>query len=225
MKKKTKDIIEFLKRKYKWIILFLGLILFIETLNNVFANEIMRRDVLGYEFISKYLINDTITPIAKFITWFGGVTGLIVIGIILTIVLRNKVIGFCIWINLGSIALINQILKRLVQRPRPNEFRIIEETGYSFPSGHSMASAAFYGFLIYLINKKLKNKKIKIALISALSILIILIGMSRIYLGVHYTSDVYAGFAISISYLMIFTSIVGDYIDKPKGETNNSKEN
>ena len=151
MKEKTKDIIEFLKRKYKWIILFLGLILFIETLNNVFANEIMRRDVLGYEFISKYLINDTITPIAKFITWFGGVTGLIVIGIILTIVLRNKVIGFCIWINLGSIALINQILKRLVQRPRPNEFRIIEETGYSFPSGHSMASAAFYGFLIYLI--------------------------------------------------------------------------
>lgn len=96
MKEKTKDIIEFLKRKYKWIILFLGLILFIETLNNVFANEIMRRDVLGYEFISKYLINDTITPIAKFITWFGGVTGLIVIGIILTIVLRNKVIGFCI---------------------------------------------------------------------------------------------------------------------------------
>ena len=93
-------------------------------------------------------INDTITPIAKFITWFGGVTGLIVIGIILTIVLRNKVIGFCIWINLGTIALINQILKRLVQRPRPNEFRIIEETGYSFPSGHSMASAAFYGFLI-----------------------------------------------------------------------------
>lgn len=224
MKEKTKDIIEFLKRKYKWIMLFLGLILFIETLNNVFANEIMRRDVLGYEFISKYLINDTITPIAKFITWFGGVTGLIVIGIILTIVLRNKVIGFCIWINLGTIALINQILKRLVQRPRPNEFRIIEETGYSFPSGHSMASAAFYGFLIYLINKKLKNKKIKIALISALSILIILIGMSRIYLGVHYTSDVYAGFAISISYLMIFTSIVEDYIDKPKGETNRSKE-
>lgn len=80
--------------------------------------------------------------------------------------------------------------------------------GYSFPSGHSMISAAFYGFLIYLIYKKVKNKKLKITLIIVLSILIVSIGISRIYLGVHYTSDVLAGFTVSVSYLIIYTSIV-----------------
>jgi len=84
--------------------------------------------------------------------------------------------------------------------------------GYSFPSGHSMISAAFYGFLIYLIYKKVKNKKLKITLIIVLSILIVSIGISRIYLGVHYTSDVLAGFTVSVSYLIIYTSIVKKFI-------------
>lgn len=82
------------------------------------------------------------------------------------------------------------------------------QVGYSFPSGHSMVSMAFYGFLIYLIYNNIKNKYIKWILICSLSILIILIGISRIYLGVHYTSDVLAGFLISISYLVIYTRIV-----------------
>ena len=54
------------------------------------------------------------------------------------------------------------MLKNIVERPRPIGYRLIDETGYSFPSGHSMASAAFYGFFIYLIFKRLKNKKIKL---------------------------------------------------------------
>lgn len=82
------------------------------------------------------------------------------------------------------------------------------KVGYSFPSGHSMVSMAFYGFLIYLIYNNIKNKYIKWILICSLSILIILIGISRIYLGVHYTSDVLAGFLLSISYLVIYTRIV-----------------
>lgn len=71
-----------------------------------------------------------------------------------------------------------------------------------------MVSMAFYGFLIYLIYNNIKNKYIKWILICSLSILIILIGISRIYLGVHYTSDVLAGFFLSISYLVIYTRIV-----------------
>ena len=125
----------------------------------------------------------------------------------MSIVIKNKKIGIQIWANLGISTLLNQMLKYIVQRPRPTEFRIIEESGYSFPSGHSMVSAAFYGFIIYLIYKNIKNKYIKWSLMSILSILIILIGTSRIYLGVHYTSDVLAGFLISISYLIIFTSV------------------
>ena len=106
----------------------------------------------------------------------------------------------------------NIVLKQIVQRPRPTEYRIVNETGYSFPSGHSMVSMAFYGFLIYLIYKYVKNKYLKIGLITFLSILIISIGISRIYLGVHYTSDVMAGFCISVSYLVLYVSSVSNWI-------------
>ena len=101
-----------------------------------------------------------------------------------------------------------------MQRPRPSKFQIISEKGYSFPSGHSMVSMAFYGLLIYLIYKYIKNKKLKYSLIVTLSILIFLIGISRIYLGVHYASDVIAGFCISLSYLMIYINVLKKWVLK-----------
>lgn len=75
-----------------------------------------------------------------------------------------------------------------------------------------MVSMAFYGYLIYLIYKYIKNKYLKYTLITILSALIIIIGTSRIYLGVHYTSDVIAGFLISISYLVVYTSLTKRFI-------------
>ena len=75
-----------------------------------------------------------------------------------------------------------------------------------------MVSAAFYGFLIYLIYKNIKNKYLKWGLITLLSCTVLLIGTSRIYLGVHYTSDVIAGFLISISYLIIFTHFSKEFM-------------
>lgn len=111
------------------------------------------------------------------------------------------------------------MLKFILQRPRPIEFKIINETGYSFPSGHSMISMAFYGYIIYLIYNNIKNKYLKTALISILSLLIVMIGISRIYLGVHYTSDVCAGFLVSISYLIIYINFANKIImNKEKKE-------
>ncbi len=117
-------------------------------------------------------------------------------------------------LNVSLAGALNQLLKFIIQRPRPVGYRIVEEKGFSFPSGHSMASTAFYGFLIYLVYKKVKNKYLKIGLIIFLTFLIFSIGVSRIYLGVHYTSDVLAGFCISISYLIIFTSYAKYYLNK-----------
>ena len=96
----------------------------------------------------------------------------------------------------------------IIQRPRPEDFRLIEETGYSFPSGHSMASMAFYGLIIYFAFKYVKNKNAKIIICTILSLLVLLIGISRIYLGVHYASDVIAGFVLSIAYLVVYITIV-----------------
>ena len=208
MKEKTK---EFMKKNLKWFVLFIALIGFLVLAEDVFNKEIMNGDIIGYKIISTFLISDFATPIAKFITNFGGAIFLITLTVILFILIKNKKIGLSIFSNLVIITVLNQLLKRILQRSRPTEFRIIEETGYSFPSGHSMVSMAFYGYLIYLIYKYVKNKYVKWGLIVLLSILICSIGVSRIYLGVHYTSDVLGGFLVSISYLVLFISTVNKF--------------
>ena len=211
MKEKIK---EFIIKHWKRIVLFICLIGFLELAEDVFNKEIMNGDIIGYKIISTFLISDFATPIAKFITNFGGAIFIILLTVILIAVIKNKKIGLSILANLAIITILNQLLKRILQRPRPTEYRIIEESGYSFPSGHSMISMAFYGYLIYLIYKYVENKNVKWILISLLSILICLIGISRIYLGVHYTSDVLGGFLISISYLVIYISAVNNVFYK-----------
>ena len=205
MKEKIK---EFIIKNLKWIILFICLIGFFELAEDVFNKEIMNGDIIGYKIVSTFLISDFTTPIAKFVTNLGGAIFIIALAIVLFIVIKNKKVGISIFTNLAIITILNQLLKRILQRPRPTEYRIIEETGYSFPSGHSMISMAFYGYLIYLIYKYIENKYVKWILISLLSILICMIGVSRIYLGVHYTSDVLGGFLIAISYLVIYISAI-----------------
>lgn len=212
MKEKIKEIT---KKNFKWLVLFIALIGFLALAEDVFNKEIMNGDIIGYKIISTFLISDFATPIAKFITNFGGAIFLITLTVILVILIKNKKIGLSIFSNLIIITVLNQLLKRILQRPRPTEFRIIEETGYSFPSGHSMVSMAFYGYLIYLIYKYVENRYVKWISIVLLSILICAIGVSRIYLGVHYTSDVLGGFLVSISYLILFISTVNKFfIDK-----------
>ena len=208
MKEKLK---KFIVKNLKWIVLFICLIGFLALAEDVFNKEIMNGDIVGYKLVSKFLISDFATPIAKFITNFGGAIILIGSAFTLFIFIKNKKIGVSIISNLAIITVLNQLLKRIVQRPRPTEFRIVEESGYSFPSGHSMVSMAFYGYLIYLIYKYVKNKYLKWISIILLSILICSIGISRIYLGVHYTSDVLGGFFISISYLIIYISAVNKF--------------
>ena len=203
---------EFIIKNTKWIILFICLIGFLSLAEDVFNKEIMTGDIIGYKMVSTFLISDFATPIAKFITNLGGAIFLIGLTALLIILIKNKKIGLSILVNLAIVTGLNQLLKRILQRPRPTEFRIVEETGYSFPSGHSMVSMAFYGYLIYLIYKYVENKYIKWSLICLLSCLVILIGTSRIYLGVHYTSDVLGGFLISISYLVIYISAVNKFL-------------
>ena len=145
-------------KNYKWIISFGALILFLALAEDVFNKEIMNGDIIGYNFVSRYLIRDWVTPLMKIITFFGGPVCLIGIAIVLFIVIKRKKVGILIGVNLIIVTILNQILKFILQRPRPTEYRIIDESGYSFPSGHSMASMAFYGFLIYLIYKNISNK-------------------------------------------------------------------
>jgi len=88
---------------------------------------------------------------------------------------------------------LNFILKNIFQRPRPDILRLVAETDYSFPSGHAMNNIALYASIVLISWEKLKNKTAKILITCASIILICLIGFSRVYLGVHYASDIIGG--------------------------------
>ena len=200
MNNKTKKII-------KWILFAITAILAIVVTINVKNGRILELDLNIYKFFSENIINDKLTPIVKIITHIGGakiVLVLTVVAIILIKGLKNKL--FLLTGIVGTAGL-NVVLKHIIQRERPNINRLIPEKGYSFPSGHSMMSMAFYGMLIFLIFKYVKNTTLKWTLIVILTILLSTIGITRIYLGVHYPSDVIGGFLVSLTYLFILTEI------------------
>ena len=95
------------------------------------------------------------------------------------------------------------LLKYLFQRNRPADPLLYAVRGKSFPSGHALMSITFYGLLIYIINARVQGPFLKIGSIASLLVLVKLIGFSRIYLRVHYTSDVLAGYVIGGSWLAV----------------------
>lgn len=160
-----------------------------------------------YNLIFKLLSTPT-TFIMTFISHLGSATILILICIILYILLKDKKMALIIMLNLAIVYLLNVIIKMIIARPRPDILRLVYETGYSFPSGHAMVATGFYGFLIYIANKKIKNKALRRCITILLTLLIFLIGISRIYLGVHYATDIIGAFIIGIIYLVIFINIL-----------------
>ncbi len=197
----------FQKKNIKWVIVLICISIFVYLMQAVWGSRVLPIDTSGYGFMSKHFISNSLTPVMRLITQFGGTILMIVWALASLVLIKNKRIAISIVSNLVLIALLNNILKLIVRRARPTGFRLIAETGYSFPSGHSMVSMAFYGYLIYLIYKNVRNKKLRWTLITCFSLLILIIGMSRIYLGVHYTSDVFAGFLFSLGYLVIYTKL------------------
>lgn len=206
-----------IKENINWIILILVCIIFLLLLHNALQPEIMQFDKLFHKYLIEYLRNDILTIIMKSITWFANPLTIIAITIIVMVIMKEKKQNIRLLFNLGFITGLNQILKAVIRRDRPIGYRLIEESGYSFPSGHSMASLAFYGYFIYLIWKSQKSKREKWTYTILLSVLIFVIGISRIYLGVHYASDVFAGICLSLGYLIIYIKILKK-IDCKKGE-------
>ena len=197
----------FQKKNIKWVIVLICISIFVYLMQAVWGSRVLPIDTSGYGFMSKHFISNSLTSVMRLITQFGGTILMIVWALASLVLIKNKRIAISAVSNLVLIALLNNILKLIVRRARPTGFRLIAETGYSFPSGHSMVSMAFYGYLIYLIYKNVRNKKLRWTLITCFSLLILIIGMSRIYLGVHYTSDVFAGFLFSLGYLVIYTKL------------------
>lgn len=151
-------------------------------------------------------ISPFITCVMKIFTFLGSELALTAFAVLtlLTGVFwkRGKYFKRCLFagLNVGGGALVVLIVKNIVRRPRPNINQLIEISGYSFPSGHSMSSLIFYGFLIYLSLKYMKRWS-KYCIAFALALLVLFIGISRIYLGVHYASDVLGGIILGAFWL------------------------
>ena len=144
------------------------------------------------------------TVFMKFMSYLGSATILITLTVLILIFAKNKKGASKIAINLALVFILNRILKAIFRRQRPSVLRLAEETGFSFPSGHAMVSIGYYGYIIYLVYKYVKNEKARNIIIGLLALLILLIGISRIYLGVHYATDIIGAYIIGLIYLYVF---------------------
>ena len=100
--------------------------------------------------------------------------------------------------------LLYKLIKEILQRPRPEEaLHLIQQGGFSFPSGHAMTGLVFYGLVLYFFLSSIKNSSTRRVLLSVGVVYIFFIGFSRIYLGVHYPSDVLAGWCLGGLQLML----------------------
>ncbi|HEY2493430.1 MAG TPA: phosphatase PAP2 family protein [Paenibacillus sp.] len=162
--------------------------------------------------------NVYLTPIMKFFTFIGSGLPITIITIMIMVVLYAVLkfrweLLFFVGVVVGS-ALLNVVLKLIFHRARPTLHRIVEANGYSFPSGHSMAAFTLYGILCFLLWKHARVALTRTLLIVIGSIMIAAIGVSRIYLGVHYPSDVVGGYLASGTWLAVSIGIYQRMLDK-----------
>ena len=193
------------------ILFFTALFAFVYMAKAVFISENNDFDQEVAQFIIPY-VSETLNNIMLFFTFLGKPEFLVPANLFLIIyflfIKRHKWYSIKIAaIALSSVALM-VILKNLFGRSRPLIPLLEEARGLSFPSGHSLISVTFYGLLIYLTWYLVDNKYVKWLITGVLVITILIIGFSRIYLNVHYTSDVIAGFSIGFIWLFISLSVI-----------------
>ncbi|ARJ38852.1 hypothetical protein SporoP8_08215 [Sporosarcina ureae] len=149
-----------------------------------------------------------LTSIMKLFTTIGSTTsvtllGILTLGVLLWKKYRAQAVLFTI-VLIGT-GILNQVLKLIFKRARPDFNRLIDIGGYSFPSGHTMMAFSLYTVLAYIIWRNLKTTGSRIAIVIVAIFMIVMIAVSRIYLGVHFPSDIVGG--ILASSVWLFASI------------------
>lgn len=200
--------LELLRENKRVAIVATCAIVFLVLLEDVLEGGLIKLDEAAYMLIVEHLRTDWLTPIMESISALATPVTLLVMLLLIVAFAPGRRPGACCALNLALVVVLNQVLKLLVQRPRPEGFRLAAETGFSFPSGHSMAAMAFFGLLIWMVWHYERDRAVRIGCSVALAALIVAVGVSRIYLGVHYASDVVAGFCVSLAWLAFYTRAV-----------------
>lgn len=189
------------------ILSVLCLAVFVCLLIKVLKGRAIRIDELGYLLLVERLRSPVLTATMKATSNLASLP--FIVGVLVAAMLWAPCRAHAILaaVNVGAISAIDQLLKVLVRRPRPQGFRLVEAPGLSFPSGHSMAAMAFYGYGAWLVRCGAYELPFGAAIEIALACVILAVGVSRIYLGVHYASDVLGGFCLSFAWLILFVRL------------------
>ncbi|WP_240628521.1 phosphatase PAP2 family protein [Bacillus salacetis] len=208
---------------WKQTILFIigvGLIIllaagFIEIVEEWKEREIEAFDSTVYSEVNT-ITSPGVTEFMKKITFLGGVQWITVltgIASILFFVFKKYSLGLYVLLTVALGGGFNWLLKEYFKRQRPDIEALVEQGGYSFPSGHSMGSFILYGALAFAVFRLYDHRWSKFIGAAALLLLVLLIGLSRIYLGVHYPSDILGGFSAGGVWLafsiLVYTFIKG----------------
>ncbi len=188
------------------IFFFVSLSLLIVIVRQIFYHKEYTMDERVFTYLSSF-INYTNTMVMQAFSFAGSHLIMVPAWLLLIFFYYLKHSNKWMAIKIPVIALSNLMLmfglKFFFNRPRPLIPLLKEVPGLSFPSGHAFMSFIFYGFIIYLVYTEVKNKWQKVSVIFMLVVIIFGIGLSRVYLRVHYASDVIAGFCFGMMSLLI----------------------
>lgn len=174
------------------------------------ADEVRDRDTKVLDESILRIINSTASPaldvVMMALTQFGGLIGVLVItGVLLVLLWRKRLRRMAVFltIGVGGASLLNLLLKTLFQRDRPELWeRIVTENSYSFPSGHAMASSALACSLMVIF----WPTRWRWWVVAGAGVYMVLVGLSRLYLGVHYPTDIAAGWLVSGAWVAVVTT-------------------
>lgn len=202
-----------IKTCIKWVIFAILVAVFGVIAYAVISGKISGFDTSVYKVVTHFT-NPVLDNLYKIITFFGSVVGIIVFAVLVLIFMKNKKKALWIVGGTAGATILNNIIKFAVRRERPLVRRLVEEKSFSFPSGHTMGAVGFYGMMIFFIWKSGLKKSLKILYTCLLTLLIVAIMVSRIYLGAHFASDVLAGALIGTAFLIVYTSFYGKKFKK-----------
>lgn len=195
-------------KKNKIIILSLMLIIFF-TLGFMVkgSSEGILFDVKVLEFIHN-VRNSHIFSIMKFISFIGSEKFLFPVAFMVisyTLIKKNYYVSKLLLLSTLGSYLLNYLLKQVFHRIRPLVFFLVNQGGYSYPSGHSMVTMTLYSTIAFLLAKKVDDNRKKRQIRIIAFVMICLMGISRLYLGVHWPTDVIGGFLMG--YIFYYLSI------------------
>ena len=196
-----------LKENIGYLIALIVLLIISVVVKLYFSDYVLSFDESISDFFQIKLVNESNTSFMKVVTFFGSAIPFIIIVLLAFLFIKNKSYSFYMFVNLLWVYVVSVIFKNVIMRERPVISLIEKPSDFSFPSGHTMCSIAFYGFIVYLLLKNVKNYFLKWLIIFIFAMLVIFIGISRIYLNVHYFTDVIAGLILGIICLLMIINI------------------